>query len=104
MRVIAFASGRINEAASSARERRSDSELRLFADILILAGAILLTFGTDLIIETAGQDLASLGGLLGMLASIVGVALLVTGILNHCRLTRENMMRAQENSALSPRR
>jgi hypothetical protein len=71
---------------------------------MILAGAILLTFGTDLIIETAGQDLASLGGLLGMLASIVGVAVLVTGILNHCRLTRDNMMRTQENSALSPRR
>ena len=41
---------------------------------------------------------------MGLLASIVGVALLVTGILNHCRLTRENMIRAQENSALSPRR
>jgi hypothetical protein len=63
-----------------------------------------LTFGTDLIIETAGQDLGSLGGLLGLMASIVGVALLVTGILNHSRLTRENMMRAQENSAVSPRR
>ena len=78
--------------------------MRLFADILILAGAILLTFGTDLIIETAGHDLASLGGLLGLMASIVGVALLVTGILNHSRLTREKMIQAQENSTLSPRR
>jgi len=63
--------------------------MRLFSDLLIFFGAILLTFGTDLIIETAGQNLASLGGLLGLLASLIGVSILTTGLLNHFRITRE---------------
>lgn len=64
--------------------------MRFFADILVFLGAILLTFGTDLEIQTSGQSLNSVGGLLGVLASLVGVAFLTTGILNHYRLTREN--------------
>jgi hypothetical protein len=64
--------------------------MRFFADILVFLGAILLTFGTDLEIQTSGQSLNSVGGLLGVLASLVGVALLTTGILNHYRLTRES--------------
>jgi len=62
--------------------------MRFFADILVFIGAILLTFGTDLEIQTAGQS-GTLGGPLGVLASLIGVAFLTTGILNHCRLSRE---------------
>jgi len=57
--------------------------MKLFADLMVFFGAILLTAGTDLVIETAGQDMASVGGLLGILLSMVGVSLFVAGILNH---------------------
>jgi hypothetical protein len=63
--------------------------MRFFADILVFLGAILLTFGTDLELQTSGQSLNSVGGLLGVLASLLGAAFLTTGILNHCRLSRE---------------
>jgi hypothetical protein len=64
--------------------------MRLFSDILIFFGAIMLTLGTDLVIETAGQNLASVGGLLGTLLSIIGVSLLTAGLLSHWRLARED--------------
>jgi hypothetical protein len=57
--------------------------MKLLADIMVFIGAILLTAGTDLVIETAGQDLASVGGLLGVLLSVIGVSILTAGILNH---------------------
>jgi hypothetical protein len=57
--------------------------MKLLADLMVFFGAILLTAGTDLVIETAGQDLASLGGLLGVLLSVIGVSLLTAGILSH---------------------
>jgi hypothetical protein len=57
--------------------------MKVLADLMVFFGAILLTAGTDLVIETAGQDMASVGGLLGILLSLVGVSLLVAGILNH---------------------
>jgi hypothetical protein len=63
--------------------------MRTFSDILIFIGAILLTVGTDLVVETAGQNLGSVGGLLGVLVSIIGVSLLTAGLLSHSRLTRE---------------
>ncbi|HVN89562.1 MAG TPA: hypothetical protein VMT61_07105 [Candidatus Binataceae bacterium] len=63
--------------------------MRLFSDIMIFFGAIILTTGTDLVIETAGQELRSVGGLLGVLLSIIGVSLLTTGLLSHSRLSRE---------------
>jgi len=63
--------------------------MRLFSDILIFFGAILLTLGTDLVVETAGQNMTSLGGLLGVLVSLIGVSLLTTGLLSHSRLSRE---------------
>jgi hypothetical protein len=63
--------------------------MRLFSDILVFFGGILLTFGTDLVVETAGQDLASVGGLLGIITSLLGAALLITGLLTHYRLSRE---------------
>jgi hypothetical protein len=63
--------------------------MRLLSDILIFVGALFLTFGTDLELQTSGQSLNSVGGLLGVLASLIGAASLTTGILNHCRLSRE---------------
>ena len=56
---------------------------------MIFFGAILLTLGTDLVVETAGQNLASLGGLLGVLLSVIGVSLFTAGLLSHSRLSRE---------------
>jgi hypothetical protein len=63
--------------------------MRMFSDVMIFFGAIILTLGSDLVVETAGQNLASVGGLLGTLLSLIGVSLLTTGILSHIRLTRE---------------
>jgi len=63
--------------------------MRFLSDVLVFFGGILLTFGTDLVIETAGENLASVGGLLGMIASLLGSALLITGLLSHYRLSRE---------------
>jgi hypothetical protein len=63
--------------------------MRFLSDVLVFFGGILLTFGTDLVIETAGQNLASVGGLLGVIASLLGSALLITGLLSHYRLSRE---------------
>ena len=63
--------------------------MRLFSDILIFFGAILLTAGTDLVVETAGQDMGSMGGLLGTLLSVIGVSLLTSGLLSHSRLSRD---------------
>jgi hypothetical protein len=57
--------------------------MKILADLMVFFGAIVLTAGTDLVIETAGQDMASLGGLLGILLSVIGVSILVAGILNH---------------------
>jgi hypothetical protein len=62
--------------------------MRVIADLMIFFGVILLTAGTDLVIQTAGQDMASLGGLLGTLLSVIGASLLTGGILNHRGLTR----------------
>lgn len=56
---------------------------------MIFFGAILLTTGTDLVIETAGQNLHSVGGLLGVLLSVLGVSLFTAGWLSHSRLSRE---------------
>lgn len=78
--------------------------MRFFADILVFLGAILLTFGTDLEIQTSGQALNSVGGLLGVLASLVGVAFLSTGILNHYRLSRERGESEGEAGADLPER
>jgi hypothetical protein len=63
--------------------------MRVISDILIFFGAILLTLGTDLVVETAGQNLTSVGGLLGVLVSVIGVSLLTTGLLSHWRISRE---------------
>lgn len=64
--------------------------MRLFSDIMIFFGAIMLTLGTDLVVQTAGQSMASMGGLLGVLVSLIGVSFLTAGLLSHFRLSREN--------------
>ncbi len=71
--------------------------MKLLADLMVFFGAILLTAGTDLVIETAGQDMASVGGLLGILLSLVGVSLLVAGILNHRGLAQRAREQALDN-------
>jgi uncharacterized membrane protein YkgB len=57
--------------------------MKIITDLMIFFGAVMLVTGTDLVIETSGQDLASVGGLLGTLLSIVGVSLLTAGLLSH---------------------
>ena len=77
--------------------------MRFFADLLVFVGAILLTLGTDLVIIAAGvpaeatirQSIA----VIGAIASLIGGALLTTGILNHCRLSRGN--ESDETAALT---
>ena len=71
--------------------------MKILADLMVFFGAILLTAGSDLVIETAGQDLASLGGLLGVLLSVIGVSILVAGILNHRGLAQRAREQALEN-------
>ena len=71
--------------------------MKILADLMVFFGAILLTAGTDLVIETAGQDLASLGGLLGVLLSMIGVSILVAGILNQRGLAQRAREQALEN-------
>lgn len=62
--------------------------MRLLFDTMIFLGALLLAFGTDLVIATSGEP-STLGGPLGVIASLIGTALLTAGILNHCRMTRQ---------------
>ena len=54
--------------------------MSLPADIMIVVGAILLTFGTDLVISSASAP-ATVGAPLGVLVSIIGTAVLVSGLL-----------------------
>jgi hypothetical protein len=80
--------------------------MRFFADLLVFVGAILLTLGTDLVIIAAGvpaeatirQSIA----VIGAVASLIGVALLTTGILNHCRLSR--VIESDEGAGLTAER
>ncbi len=73
--------------------------MKVLADLMVFFGAILLTAGTDLVIETAGQDMASLGGLLGILLSVIGVSIFVAGLLNHRGLAQRALDKAMDNDA-----
>ena len=64
------------------------------ADLMVVIGAVLLTFGTDLVISSAGAP-ATVGAPLGVLVSIIGAAVLTSGlVLNRRR-------RIQRDSAAS---
>jgi hypothetical protein len=54
--------------------------MSLAADLMILIGAILLTFGTDLVISSASAP-ATVGAPLGVLVSMIGTTVLVSGML-----------------------
>ncbi|MGB6562987.1 MAG: hypothetical protein WBE69_10325 [Candidatus Binataceae bacterium] len=54
--------------------------MSLAADLMILIGAILLTFGTDLVISSASAP-ATVGAPLGVLVSMIGTTVLVSGVL-----------------------
>lgn len=54
--------------------------MSLAADLMILIGAILLTFGTDLVISSASAP-ATVGAPLGVLVSMIGTMVLVSGLL-----------------------
>ena len=67
--------------------------MSLVADLMILIGAILLTFGTDLVISSASAP-ATVGAPLGVLVSMIGTAMLVSGLLiNHRRRIRSKTPR-----------
>jgi hypothetical protein len=57
--------------------------MRFFADLLVFVGAILLTLGT-LSGKPAEATIRQSIAVIGAIASLIGVALLTTGILNHC--------------------
>ena len=69
--------------------------MSLAADFdVILIGAILLTFGTDLVISSASAP-ATVGAPLGVLVSMIGTTVLVSGML---------LNRRRRSSARRPRR
>jgi len=67
--------------------------MSLAADLMIVIGAILLTFGTDLVISSASAP-ATVGAPLGVLVSMIGTTLLVSGLLinRRRRIQRENAL------------
>jgi hypothetical protein len=73
--------------------------MRIIADLMIFFGVVILTTGTDLVIQTAGQNLSSLGGLLGTLLSIIGASMLTAGILNHRGITRREQAAYAEDDS-----
>jgi hypothetical protein len=69
--------------------------MSLAADLMTLIGAILLTFGTDLVISSASAP-ATVGAPLGVLVSIIGTTVLVSGMLLNRR------RRIQRETAVPP--
>jgi hypothetical protein len=62
--------------------------MSLAADLMIVIGAILLTFGTDLVINTASTR-STVGAPLGVIISLIGTTLLTSGILINRRRSRQ---------------
>jgi hypothetical protein len=66
--------------------------MSLAADLMTLIGAILLTFGTDLVISSASAP-ATVGAPLGVLVSMIGTTVLVSGmLLNRRRRIQREMV------------
>ncbi|HZO81423.1 MAG TPA: hypothetical protein VFB33_06975 [Candidatus Binataceae bacterium] len=61
--------------------------MSLAADLMILIGAILLTIGTDLVINTASTQ-STIGAPLGVIISVLGTTLLTSGVLISRRRAR----------------
>ncbi len=61
--------------------------MNLAADLMILIGAILLTIGSDLVINTAGTQ-STVGAPMGVLVSVLGTTVMVSGILISRRRAR----------------
>ena len=53
--------------------------MSIAADLMVVIGAVLLTFGTDLVISSASAP-ATVGAPLGVLVSIIGTAVLASGL------------------------
>jgi predicted tellurium resistance membrane protein TerC len=75
--------------------------MSLAADLMILIGAVLLTIGTDLVINTAGTQ-SAVGAPIGVLASIVGTTVMVSGILISRRRTRRQSAEPPASNADGP--
>ncbi|HVA84224.1 MAG TPA: hypothetical protein VNF28_04945 [Candidatus Binataceae bacterium] len=71
--------------------------MSLAADLMTVIGAILLTFGTDLVISSASAP-ASVGAPLGVLVSMIGTTLLVSGLVlnRRRRIQRETAPRGHD--------
>jgi len=74
--------------------------MSLAADLMIVIGAILLTFGTELVISSASAP-ASVGAPLGVLVSMIGTTVMVSGLLinRRRRIQRETAAPPASNSS-----
>jgi hypothetical protein len=72
--------------------------MSLAADLMTLIGAILLTFGTDLVISSASAP-ATVGAPLGVLVSMIGTTVLVSGMLLNRRRRIQREMVAPPTSS-----
>ncbi|MGA8569024.1 MAG: hypothetical protein WB580_14625 [Candidatus Binataceae bacterium] len=74
--------------------------MSLAADLMIVIGAILLTFGTELVISSASAP-ASVGAPLGVLVSMIGTTVMVSGLLinRRRRIQRETAAPPVSNSS-----
>jgi hypothetical protein len=72
--------------------------MSLAADLMTLIGAILLTFGTDLVISSASAP-ATVGAPLGVLVSMIGTTVMVSGLLlnRRRRIQRETLAAASRS-------
>ena len=68
------------------------SAISYVADVMVLAGAIFLTIGTDFLIATAGTQ-SVVAQPLGIVISILGTTLLASGLIIN---RRRRLMRAEQ--------
>jgi sugar phosphate permease len=79
----------LSGVAPDARGKGTET-MSLVADLMIVIGAILLTFGTDLVISSARAP-ANVGAPLGLLVSVIGTTLLASGLV----INRRRRMRRE---------